>query len=286
MGYIFISYSHKDKDYAHKLHDKLQNEGFEVWIDDRIDYGTEWPKVVQEQLDGCDVFIVVVTENSFKSKWVQNEVARADRKGKAFLPLLRSGDPWLSIETTQYVDVRDGELPPDLFYGLLEKYTERDEIIDSSLKHITDEWNVYQNDKYHFLIKYPLDAKPTIDTDHIRIEFPVIAGTNLQQKTLSVTTFQGEKLSELHVGGLPVKKRKVRVGNITFLQEIGDEGFAGHHAQVVRYTTSRENIHVSITLEMIFVSKWPFYPNLLPQMDVTAEQEAIKLVASSFNWLM
>ena len=72
MGYIFISYSHKDKEYIHRLQDALQTEGFEVWIDDRIDYGDEWPKVIQDRLDACDAFILVATENSYKSKWVQN----------------------------------------------------------------------------------------------------------------------------------------------------------------------------------------------------------------------
>ena len=46
MGHIFISYSHKDKDYIHRLQDALQAEGFEVWIDDRIDFGDEWPMVI------------------------------------------------------------------------------------------------------------------------------------------------------------------------------------------------------------------------------------------------
>jgi hypothetical protein len=117
MGHIFISYSHKDRAYVHKLQDALQNEGFEVWIDDRIDYGTRWPKVIQDQLDSCSVFIVVVSENSYESEWVQNEVARAKRKVKPIFPLLLSGEPWISVETTQYLDVRNQSLPRKKFYS-------------------------------------------------------------------------------------------------------------------------------------------------------------------------
>jgi len=119
MGHIFISYSHKDKDYVHKLQEALKSEGFDVWIDDRIDYGDEWPIVIQERLDACDAFILVATENSFKSKWVQKEVTRAQRINKPFFPLLLSGDTWLSIESTQYVDVKNQELPPKKFYERL-----------------------------------------------------------------------------------------------------------------------------------------------------------------------
>lgn len=119
MGHIFISYSHNDKDYAYKLVNDLNARGFNAWVDDRIDYGTKWPKVIQEQLDTCEAFIVVISENSYASEWVQSEVARAQRKGKPIFPLLLSGDTWLSIESTQYVDVTDRSLPPEKFYERL-----------------------------------------------------------------------------------------------------------------------------------------------------------------------
>jgi hypothetical protein len=32
MGHIFISYSHKDTDYAHGLANNLQSIGFEIWM--------------------------------------------------------------------------------------------------------------------------------------------------------------------------------------------------------------------------------------------------------------
>ena len=40
MSHIFISYSHKDSEYVEKLEQKLIEEGFNVWIDHRIDYGS------------------------------------------------------------------------------------------------------------------------------------------------------------------------------------------------------------------------------------------------------
>ena len=125
MSHIFISYSHKDKEYIEKLEKKLIEEGFDVWVDHRIDYGSQWPKEIQRQLDACAAFIVVVSDNSFESKWVQNEVARADRKNKPFFPLLLQGDAWLTIEASQYVDVNDKSLPPKKFYTLLETVVPR-----------------------------------------------------------------------------------------------------------------------------------------------------------------
>ena len=36
MGHLFISYSHKDKDYVQKLQEALQNEGFEVYFHKQV----------------------------------------------------------------------------------------------------------------------------------------------------------------------------------------------------------------------------------------------------------
>jgi hypothetical protein len=121
MTHIFISYSHKDSDYAHRLARALEKRSLSVWIDDRIDYGMQWPHVIEQYLDSCNALIVIMTPRSKQSEWVQNELNRAKRKGKPIFPLLLEGDePWLSVEATQYVDVTDGNLPPDRFYSRLQ----------------------------------------------------------------------------------------------------------------------------------------------------------------------
>jgi formylglycine-generating enzyme required for sulfatase activity len=119
VSHVFISYDHQDGDYAHELERELVRRGFEVWIDERIDVGTRWPQALEEQVDACAAFVVVMTPRSRDSSWVQNELARALRKGKPVLPLLLEGEPWLAVEATQYLDVRDGSLPPARFYGRL-----------------------------------------------------------------------------------------------------------------------------------------------------------------------
>jgi len=122
MGHIFISYSHKDTDYAHGLANNLQGMGFEIWIDERLDYGSQWPSEIQKQLDTCDSFILIMSPRSFASEWVQNELQRAKRRLKPIFPLLLDGDePWLSIESTQYFDVRGGRFPDDKFYLALKR---------------------------------------------------------------------------------------------------------------------------------------------------------------------
>jgi len=126
MSYIFISYSHEDKEYAHRLEGELQRQRFDTWLDDRIDYGSQWPEEIEDRLDGCKVLILIMTPRSKRSEWVQNELNRAKRKKKKIYPLLLEGDePWLSVEATQYVDVRDGNLPPSAFFDTLARVVPR-----------------------------------------------------------------------------------------------------------------------------------------------------------------
>ncbi len=118
MGHIFISYSHRDLEYAHQLADNLQEQGLDVWIDARLDYGSHWPVELQKQLDSCDAFILIMPPHSYASEWVQNELQRANRKQKPIFPLLLEGEePWLSVKLTQYYDVRGGKLPDAKFYS-------------------------------------------------------------------------------------------------------------------------------------------------------------------------
>ena len=122
MGHIFISYSHLDGAYAHALAANLQRMGFETWIDERLDYGSQWPHELQTQLDSCSAFILIMSPRSYSSEWVQSELQRAKRKSKPLFPLLLEGDePWLSVESTQYYDVRGASFPDTKFYSTLRK---------------------------------------------------------------------------------------------------------------------------------------------------------------------
>src|SRR5689334_18146656 len=117
MSHIFISYSHTDDGYAKQLAAKLEEYGFAVWIDSRIDYGTRWPTEIEVNLNSCAAFIVVMTQKAFESDWVQNELSRAKRLKKPIYPLLLEGNgPWLTVEATQYLDVTNRELPNETFF--------------------------------------------------------------------------------------------------------------------------------------------------------------------------
>lgn len=131
MSHVFISYSRTDSEYVEKLVQKLQAEGFDIWYDGRTDYGDEWWEEIIKAIEGCAAFIVVMTPESGKSRWVKREVMRADRLDKRQYALLLDSDVessslWAMFEHIQLVDVRDKSLPPSRFYDILARHAKRD----------------------------------------------------------------------------------------------------------------------------------------------------------------
>src|SRR5690349_18137439 len=86
MSHIFISYSRKDQIYARQLADELILRGFDVWIDDRIDYGDDWELEIFKAIDNCVAFVIIMTPNSYESKCVRRECHYAEKRNKPPFP--------------------------------------------------------------------------------------------------------------------------------------------------------------------------------------------------------
>ena len=125
MSHVFISYSKKNKSYALKLADYLITSGFDVWIDDRIDYGAAWEDAIQKAIEDCAAFIVIMSTDSRKSQWVRAECEYAAQNGKLAFPLLLEGSVFFRFVSVQYVNVTDGSLPPEAFLQELAEHAPR-----------------------------------------------------------------------------------------------------------------------------------------------------------------
>jgi LysM repeat protein len=134
MSHVFISYSTQNSNYAYQLADKLRDEGFDIWIDNReLRSSDNWWESIVKALRGCAAFIVIMTPESRTSKWVQREVTLADNWQKPTFPILLAGDNWEIFVLTQFENVRlepnpnrppqyAGKLPPAAFYDKLAEY--------------------------------------------------------------------------------------------------------------------------------------------------------------------
>jgi hypothetical protein len=71
---IFISHSHEDKAAVQRITARLQAAGHDVGVDSlRLRPGDNIQRKIEEGLESADALLVVVSRNSFKSPWVQQE---------------------------------------------------------------------------------------------------------------------------------------------------------------------------------------------------------------------
>lgn len=130
MAHVFVSYSKRNKDYVLKLVEKLLDEGFDVWIDNRrLRSSEDWWRSIVEALRDCSAFIVVMTPESDSSEWVQLEITLAIKYKKPRFPVWLSGSMdtpnWAIFARTQYTDATNGQLPPPTFYEDLAQHVRR-----------------------------------------------------------------------------------------------------------------------------------------------------------------
>jgi tetratricopeptide (TPR) repeat protein len=116
---IFISYARTDGEtHAQKFNTDLKALEYETWFDKDKDGGIQaglaWQKAIQQGIDDCTVFVLVMTPASIQSNNCFAEWSRAMNQGKPILPLrMQPTDTSkpvdydqlpLYIETLQYID--------------------------------------------------------------------------------------------------------------------------------------------------------------------------------------
>jgi uncharacterized protein YjbI with pentapeptide repeats len=80
VGGVFISYSHADSGFVDELHKRLKEGGISVWLDRHGTVTGPLQKQVSRAIRLNDVVVLVLSEASINSDWVQNELEMARRK--------------------------------------------------------------------------------------------------------------------------------------------------------------------------------------------------------------
>jgi hypothetical protein len=118
-GYVFVSYSHRDKVYVDQLVTFLRSHGIEVWTDEGIDYGSRWEHEIESKVEGCRILIPVMSDHSRVAPWVTREIDLAQELNKPILPLLLSGRRFMRLRDLQDEDVTGGRMPSTKFIAAL-----------------------------------------------------------------------------------------------------------------------------------------------------------------------
>jgi WD40 repeat protein len=119
-GHVFISYSRTDRSYVDRLAAHLAGAGIPVWYDYDMEAGDRFAAVIQQSIDTCAAFVVVLSPASIDSPWVNREISYATTLGRPVLPLqLTPCRPHILLIDLHADDVTGGTLPPDRFTARL-----------------------------------------------------------------------------------------------------------------------------------------------------------------------
>ncbi len=110
--YVFISYSRRDNDFVNQLSYDLNKAGIAVWRDiENIQPGANWQQEIQKYLLQATVLLYIVSENSAKSFWIQNELRAVLNRKIKIIPIILDDIGAHSLPTIlkeiQWVDFRD-----------------------------------------------------------------------------------------------------------------------------------------------------------------------------------
>jgi hypothetical protein len=107
----FISYSTKDQDFADRLHADLQSKGVRCWLaSENLKIGDKFRVTIDETIRVYDKLLLVLSEHSVQSDWVEKEVETAmererEQKRTMLFPI-RLDDAVMDIKTGWPADVR------------------------------------------------------------------------------------------------------------------------------------------------------------------------------------
>ena len=108
----FISYAHEDESFASRLYDALQSNGVRCWLDSHdLAWGAKTRRAVFDAIRLHDRLVVVLSEASLASDWVEAEVERALAKeretGRTVLFPVRIDDAIWQTDTAWALHIKD-----------------------------------------------------------------------------------------------------------------------------------------------------------------------------------
>ena len=111
---IFLSHNANDKPFVRKLGLDLESHGIKVWIDEaEIKIGDSLIEKISDGLSEVDYLAVILSPNSVKSRWVQEEINIAmyrqiSNKTIKILPILyQQCERPIFLEGRKYCDFLD-----------------------------------------------------------------------------------------------------------------------------------------------------------------------------------
>lgn len=183
MHNVFISYSSIDQLQAETVRSVLEKNGIPCWMAPRdIPGGSNYTKEIPVAIRGCQVFVLILSENAQNSQWVLKELDSAVNLGKVILPFM--------LEDCQLNDEFNFLLTGAQRYSAYQKKAEAMETLISRIRAITDTERPVEPAVMPEPQDLPTPTKPTWTGFG---KCPACGGTELEELTKRVGKFGGKE---------------------------------------------------------------------------------------------
>ena len=85
--YLFISYSHLDRERIFPLLRAAQRRGYRLWFDAGISAGDQWTDALARKITDCAVFVPFLSPAFDQSKYCAQELRHAKNEGRTVVPV-------------------------------------------------------------------------------------------------------------------------------------------------------------------------------------------------------
>lgn len=120
MYEVFFSHAEEDWNFVERVSNILDRIGISCYTYERYpEYGEYIPEIIKQRIDNYMTVIVLLTQNSVQSQWVNQEIGMAFALDRNLIPIVENG-----IETKGFVELRqrinyDENSPDDAIYALI-----------------------------------------------------------------------------------------------------------------------------------------------------------------------
>ena len=91
---VFVSYSSKDRILVNQIVRIIENMGISCWkAPECIPAGSSYAREIPKAIAGCQVFLLMLSETSQDSIWVEKEIDNAITNRKTIIPLALDDKP-------------------------------------------------------------------------------------------------------------------------------------------------------------------------------------------------
>ena len=120
--YIFVSYCHKDRGVVYPIIEKMTRDGYRVWYDEGINPGTEWPEVIADHLNRCELCLAFITDNALNSHNCRREINFSLLKKKPFISVVTEEvnmSPGMQMQLSTVQSIVKYEMTEEKFFEKL-----------------------------------------------------------------------------------------------------------------------------------------------------------------------